>query len=360
MQGLARAAMFDIRAKPAIGRRPRPKAQTPNEPQLKLSTTLPASTGANAALPEHPLVLGRADAYLGVMIDDLVGRGTSEPYRMMSSRAEFRLRLRPDNADLRLGPAAEAAGLLSAEDAAALAARRAEVGAWRAALEGAAMPRAAWAARGVAAAAAGAGGAGARLSAAEGLVRPGVTLAGVVAAVEAELAAAGPESAAVAGGAAAEAEATASSKSGGSAAAAGGLRALAALAALPGGAARSAAATAAADVLYAPYEARQSEEVERLRADEALALPGDLDYCTVRGLSREEREALSRAGPATLAAAARVGGMTPGGLAALLRVVRPRGAAAEWGTARASRPADATEPDRRDDESSSSRAAATG
>jgi tRNA uridine 5-carboxymethylaminomethyl modification enzyme len=96
---------------------------------------LAGANAAFAALGAAPLTLSRTDSYLGVMIDDLVTRGVAEPYRMFTSRAEFRLHLRSDNADQRLTPLGLSRGLVGRARQAAFAEKRAALDAGRAALD---------------------------------------------------------------------------------------------------------------------------------------------------------------------------------------------------------------------------------
>jgi len=94
------------------------------------AASLGLMAGINAALAvkgKRPLILGRSQAYIGVLIDDLVTKGTSEPYRMFTSRVEYRLLLREDNADLRLSPIGHETGLISDEDLARISKKRGRV-----------------------------------------------------------------------------------------------------------------------------------------------------------------------------------------------------------------------------------------
>jgi tRNA uridine 5-carboxymethylaminomethyl modification enzyme len=229
--------------------------------------------GINAALAaggSDGVTVSRTDAYLGVMVDDLVTRGVSEPYRMFTSRAEFRLRLRVDNADQRLTPRAIELGCAGPVRRAAFERRRAELDAGRAALDALSLSPNQAAVHGLEI-----NRDGRRRTAFELLAFPGVDLA--------RLLAIWPELGALAPPIARQLE---------------------------------------VDARYASYVARQETDVAVLQREEGRKIPADFDYGRISGLSNELVQKLSHARPATLAHASRLDGMTPSALLLLLAHVR--------------------------------------
>jgi len=231
--------------------------------------------GLNAALAAsgaEPLVVDRADAYIGVLVDDLVTRGTSEPYRMFTSRAEYRLTLRADNADQRLTPIGLAYGAIGGERAQAFAGKMAALDAARRLAGELRLSPTALRRHGLMVNAD-----GIARSAAELLAHPGIDMARL-AAIWPELSAISPHI----------------------------------------------AEQLAIDALYAGYLERQARDITAFRRDEALLLPDGLDYGAIGGLSAEIRGKLFAARPGTLGAAARISGVTPAALVALLQYVKRR------------------------------------
>jgi len=232
--------------------------------------------GINAALRvkgEPPMVLSRADAYIGVLIDDLTTKGAQEPYRMFTSRAEYRLLLREDNADLRLSETGRRVGLLTEERFRRFLAKREGIEAFRKRLEetrvGTGHP--------LSAAVEEAGDALLRpgISYAEALRRPGVT--------GAMLLACDPE-----------------------------LR----------GATREAVEQAELAIKYEGYIRRQEEEAKKLKKHEEMRFPPAFPFETVPGLSAEVRDKLVRVRPDSIGQAQRIPGVTPAAVALLLVMLR--------------------------------------
>lgn len=225
--------------------------------------------GVNAALAEKgsvPFVLDRAQAYMGVLIDDLITRGVSEPYRMFTSRAEYRLTLRADNADQRLTQIGIDLGIVGQERRSSFTWKAKALSSARAFADTTKMFPSELAKRGF------------RVNQ-DGVAR---SVSDLLSIPEIDLKALGavwPELNDLDGEIAEQLEIGAQ---------------------------------------YSGYLARQQSDINAFRKDEGLAIPDGLDFDEVHGLSSEARLKLSKARPATLGQAARVEGITPAALTSLL------------------------------------------
>ncbi len=228
------------------------------------------NAAGKAGCAAESFILDRAEAYIGVMIDDLVTLGTEEPYRMFTSRAEYRLALRADNADQRLTARGMATGVVGPGRAKVFTAKMADLDQARARLDGLTATPNSLADHGIAI-----NMDGVRRSARELLAYGQVDIPRL-AGLWPELADIGPEI----------------------------------------------ARQLQTDARYSGYLVRQQADVDAFRRDSALHIPADLDFASIAGLSTEVRGKLEAARPATLAAAARISGVTPAALTALLACVK--------------------------------------
>ncbi len=229
--------------------------------------------GLNAArrsMDKDGVTFSRADSYIGVMIDDLTARGVSEPYRMFTSRAEYRLSLRADNADQRLTPKAIDLGCVSEERKTAFLSKMDVIEAGRCMLDKLTVTSKQLVESGVP-------------ISQDGTKRTGFECLAIEAVTWAALEVISPDLAKID---------------------------------------ETTRAQLSKDALYANYIERQQRDIESLRRDEAQAIPADFDFTQIDGLSNELKSKLGTQKPANIAQASRLDGMTPSGLLLLLSKIR--------------------------------------
>jgi tRNA uridine 5-carboxymethylaminomethyl modification enzyme len=252
--------------------------------------------GINAALwlkGEPPFTMDRSEGYIGVMIDDLISKGTNEPYRMFTSRAEFRLHLRIDNADRRLTPHGRRLGLIGDQAWAEYERKQARMNALEQLLvTGKVTPE------GLRAAGFDGLTATAGLTWAQLLKRPEVAIEAVLGAVRDDLVA-DPLLAKMMDRTSLTPEARA--------------------------ALRNEARAVETEIKFAGYLEQQKKSIAKLKAAEGVAIPEWLDYGAISGLSREMRETLERVRPVTIGQASRLPGVTPAALSLVHVSIRLQG-----------------------------------
>ncbi|KAJ7485094.1 glucose inhibited division protein A-domain-containing protein [Mycena galericulata] len=240
-----------------------------------------------AALHRPPLTITRADGYTGVMIDDLIVKGAEEPYRMFTSRSEYRITIRSDNADLRLTEMGHRAGVVSVKRWTEFSATRAQIAEATRILHSLSLSPQAWMSHGVSV----------KL---DGVVRSAYRMLRYPALTESELRNAVPELAAIDSRILARVQIDGKFSKDNCL--------LTDITNADGNKGR-----------YSPFVSRQEADLEEFMKDETLILDPQIDYHTVTGLSSEIRERLQRIRPATLGAAKRMEGMTPTSIVHLLR-----------------------------------------
>ena len=260
--------------------------------------------GINAALwlkGEAAFTMDRSEGYTGILVDDLISKGTNEPYRMFTSRAEFRLHLRIDNADRRLTPHGRRLGLINDEAWAEYEQKQARMAALAALLSSSKVDHAKLASAGFGDLTATAG-----LTWAQLLKRPEVSIEPILAALGDQLQG---DSMLAAFGHSRDEVSDPVWRS----------------------VMRNEARAVETEIKFAGYLDQQKKSIEKLKAAEGVAIPEWIEYGVISGLSREMREILERVRPITIGQASRIPGLTPAALSLVHVAIRIQGQKRERG-----------------------------